>query len=147
MARYSVLTRPRPAARLVRIFESDIFHEAAAVAIALSDPEVWVDDADSPGTAYLAAHRQLVKYCAPVLPPDARAEIEGFYLLARKGLLESGVLPREVDSMLPLDDRGNVPWIPYDAPHFALADARPREADSEGSSAPNHALDADGGGA
>ena len=145
MARYSVLVRPRPTARLARIFESDDFHETERMAVRLSSPEVWVDDAESPGTAYLVRHGMLMKYYTPLLSPDARAEIEAFYLQARSDLLASGMPAPEVDAMLPLDDRGKVPWMDYDATHSALAGARPREAEHMDSGQPNGATEGGNG--
>ncbi len=126
MARFSVLVRPRPTARLVRIFEMDDFSEAEELAVNLTHPEIWVDDADSPRTAYTVWNRQLAVHRVPLLQPQARAEIEAFYLEVRDGLLESGMPKPDVDEILPLDHRGNVPWIPYNAP-VVLADARPKE--------------------
>jgi hypothetical protein len=128
MARFRVLVRPRPSARLVSALETDSFDEAEEFAVSLNSHEVWVGDSKNSANAYEVRGGKLVAHRVPSLPPSARAEVDEVYLQTRADLAGSGLSRAEIDAIMPLDDEGDVPWVSTTL-HQVLAAARPQEND------------------
>jgi len=127
MARFRVLVRPRRSARLVSVLETDSFDEAEEFAVSLNNHEVWVGDSKNSANAYEVRRGRLVAHRVPSLPPSARAEVNHVYLQTRADLADCGLSREEIDTIMPLDDQGNVPWVSTTL-HQVLAAARPQEA-------------------
>ena len=128
MARFRVLVRPRPSARLASVLETDSFDEAEKFAASLNSHEVWVGDSKNSANAYGVRGGKLVAHRVPSLPPSARAEVDEIYHQTRADLADSGLSREEIDAIMPLDSAGNVPWVSTTL-HQVLAAARPQEHD------------------